>query len=162
LKLGDNTNATSSHLERQVLLCAGEDSNELMHALPTDSLEIQLTHEYRCYRFWRCRSRTDKNRSFALVWTGIGTGCIEPLLCEVLSENTPVEQIVLVGTAGQLASFDHQSPAARPTLMSRALLGPSALSALGAHGVLEPTLSVDAQTGTIFLDSARFNYINPR
>lgn len=53
-------------------------------------------HEYRCYRFW-------KYPSFTLIWTGIGTGCLEPLMFEIL-EPRIVRRIVLIGTAGAISN----------------------------------------------------------
>jgi purine-nucleoside phosphorylase len=39
---------------------------------------------------------------FTLIWTGIGTGCLEPLLYEILSADQLVKRIFLIGTAGAL------------------------------------------------------------
>lgn len=148
--LGDNTQAPPDVLARQVILCAGEDQEELLRALALHPVNVQSTHAYRCYHFWRCTSRFESRRSFVLIWTGIGTGCIEPLLREILFDGSPVEQIVLVGTAGQLRDFNSQSLTVTPVLMSPAYVGPSALSALGERGPLTPTLAVEARLGTVF------------
>lgn len=50
-------------------------------------------HAYRCYEFFRAGD-------VSFIWTGIGTGCLEPLLCEVIGE---IERIILVGTAGAIS-----------------------------------------------------------
>jgi Phosphorylase superfamily len=91
-------------LHEKMVLCCGEDRTELLLALPpTES--PRAFHEYRCYTFWRFES-------FTLVWSGIGTGCLEPLLYELLvkppnsSRQQPqsrIQQIVLIGTAGAIS-----------------------------------------------------------
>jgi hypothetical protein len=52
-------------------------------------------HSYRCYAFFTVR-RT------SFIWTGIGTGCLEPLLCEIFSE-PQISRIILIGTAGSIS-----------------------------------------------------------
>ena len=92
-----NTGVADFLLQKNAILCCGEDANQLLTALRTvtDSRH-QLYHEYRCYRFW-------KFPNFTLIWTGIGTGCLEPLLFELLEPNI-VQRIVLIGTAGAIST----------------------------------------------------------
>jgi len=113
--LGPNTQAPPSVLHQRCIYCAGEDRRELLQALEragpphahealntqpaseqrtgTGSAPISHWH-YRSYEFWRFQD-------FCLILSGIGTGCLEPLLFEVLRANI-VRKIVLVGTAGSM------------------------------------------------------------
>jgi hypothetical protein len=52
-------------------------------------------HRYRCYAFL-------ETQCVSFIWTGIGTGCIEPLICELRDEPC-LSRIILVGTAGSVA-----------------------------------------------------------
>jgi Phosphorylase superfamily len=116
-----NTRVDDSLLHERLVLCCGEDPTELMLALP--SVEApHAYHEYRCYRFWRFES-------FTLAWSGIGTGCLEPLLYEilVLQPNPAIREIVLVGTAGALPS-QRSVVHGRAYLIDKAYLGGSALT----------------------------------
>ena len=99
-----NTRVDDTILQDKMVLCCGEDTTELLLALPTADAP-QAYHEYRCYKFWRFRH-------FTLAWSGIGTGCLEPLLYEILAEpnqrsikqSPKIRQIILVGSAG---AFSH-------------------------------------------------------
>jgi uridine phosphorylase len=94
--LRPNTGVKDSVLSSNILLCCGEDYGELITALTSTDLEPpREKFFYRCYRFV-------KFDRFTLVWTGIGSGCLEPLLYEVLADG-PIERIVLIGTAGALS-----------------------------------------------------------
>jgi hypothetical protein len=72
-----NTAVKNEVLQENLLLCCGEDTTELLLALPEVGPPL-LYHVYRCYRFWRFDG-------FTLVWTGIGTGCLEPLMFELFA-----------------------------------------------------------------------------
>ncbi len=95
MSIGPNTNANVEILSEKIILCCGEDSAELLTALP-DSINLNncTYHEYRCYKFW-------KFADFTLIWTGIGTGCLEPLLWEIFIPQI-IRKIILIGTAGKL------------------------------------------------------------
>jgi hypothetical protein len=100
-QLRPNTALPDGFLASNVILCCGEDARELMQAVSTILSEPPLrVHAYRCYQFW------DYNE-FTLVLTGIGTGCLEPLLWEILDRKTLNDSVpsrlVLIGTAGCLA-----------------------------------------------------------
>lgn len=116
--LGPNTAADPALLRPRVILCAGEDAAELArcfpHAFPAPP---DTTFEYRCYRFWRFAGTT-------VVWTGIGTGCLEPLLWELLSPGV-VEDILLVGTAGRLPGS--RVPLGQPCYVTEVYSGGTAL-----------------------------------
>lgn len=75
-----------------VLICAGEDESEFIDAATRSLGRLQPLHAYRCYRFWSAGD-------ILLAWTGIGTGCIEPLLMELALAGKP-RRIALMGTAG--------------------------------------------------------------
>jgi hypothetical protein len=80
------------------MLVAGEDRTELLKAIAGTSGQRPLRHhEFRCYEFWRYPE-------FTVGLCGIGTGCLEPLLHEILSAPSPVHTIILAGTAGVLQS----------------------------------------------------------
>lgn len=90
-----NTGINETLLSAKIVLCCGEDAQELLAALRATGLDTgKAYHDFRCYRFW-------KFDAFTLVWTGIGTGCLEPLLYELLAYSQ-VKEIVLIGTAGGL------------------------------------------------------------
>ena len=90
--LGPNTNASLELLQPHCILCCGEDVSHFLQLLPT----IQMYHEYRGYRFWRLPG-------FTLVLSGMGTGCLEPLMWE-LTRPKVIRQVMLIGTAGKMAS----------------------------------------------------------
>jgi Phosphorylase superfamily len=122
-----NTRVDDSLLLEKVLLCCGEDPTELLLALPAIQRPIAY-HEYRCYKFWRFEP-------FTLVWSGIGTGCLEPLLYELLvaGPNSSriqapprIHEIVLIGTAGGLLS-EGRCEIGEAYLIDKAYLGGSAL-----------------------------------
>jgi hypothetical protein len=93
--LGPNTGADAALLRPAMLACAGEDANELARCFDgTFAAPPDAFFEYRCYRFWRFADAT-------VVWTGIGTGCLEPMLWEVLAPGV-VRDVILFGTAGRL------------------------------------------------------------
>jgi uridine phosphorylase len=116
-----NTRVGDSLLHEKLVLCCGEDPTELMLALPSAETP-HACHEYRCFRFWRFES-------FTLAWSGIGTGCLEPLLYEtlVVEPNPAIREIVLVGTAGALPS-QRRIVHGRAYLIDEAYLGGSALT----------------------------------
>lgn len=91
-----NTNVPNEYFDAaDWILCAGEDKDEMRSALRIVYPKGCLGHhEYRCYGFWRYDD-------FTLVWTGIGTGSLEPLMWEVLTTGR-IRRFVLVGTAGAL------------------------------------------------------------
>lgn len=97
LELRPNTGVPTQFLSPDLILCAGEDPEELMHAaktvLETDPI---AHHHYRCFHFWPF-----PNHSLTLALTGIGSGCLEPLIWEMVESNV-VRRIVLIGTAGYL------------------------------------------------------------
>jgi len=90
-----NTGVSDALLSEKVIICCGEDATELLWALRSVRTRAETAyHEYRCYRFW-------KFEEFTLVWSGIGTGCIEPLLFELI-DGFPLRQVVLIGTCGAI------------------------------------------------------------
>jgi len=97
MRMRPNTMVPDEFLDERVLLCAGEDAPEFLGALESHGLMPRAEHNYRCYRFW-------KLPNFTAIWTGIGSGCVEPLLWETLEPGTPIRSIVLVGTAGLIGN----------------------------------------------------------
>lgn len=93
--IGPNTCIDAELLAGDVILCCGEDPQELLgclrRACDTDGA---VPHAYRGYGCLRLKS-------FSVVWGGIGTGALEPLLWE-LFQSGRVRRIVLIGTAGVL------------------------------------------------------------
>src|SRR6202035_4323689 len=95
VSLGPNTNAPVELLSSQCVLCVGEDRRTLLDAALDAGLDMKGPHfGYRCYEFWNCGG-------LLVVWSGIGTGSLEPLLWELFKPGT-IQQIVLVGTAGRM------------------------------------------------------------
>jgi hypothetical protein len=90
-----NTVVPDRFLSHDLILCAGEDPRELKRAAKlVISGEKPTHHSYRCFHFW-------KFERFTLALTGIGTGCLEPLIWEMV-ESGLVKRIVLIGTAGYI------------------------------------------------------------
>ena len=100
IKVRSNTGVPESFLHRDLLVCCGEDRREMLHAIQAVMPGDVPSYRYRCYEFWRYPS-------FTLVLTGIGTGCLEPLLWEVMDAKTlkdkAARRLVLFGTAGYLS-----------------------------------------------------------
>lgn len=92
-----NTMVPDKFLNEKMILSAGEDAPEFLSALKAAGLTPTEEHNYRCYRFWRFPG-------FSAMWTGIGSGCVEPMMWEILQGDTPIKAIVLVGTAGLIGN----------------------------------------------------------
>ena len=93
--LGPNTNITTALLHDRCILCAGEDRDEFLKALHACGIPRPARHvRYRSYEFWHFGQ-------CCAILSGIGTGCLEPLLWEIF-QPAIIRQIVLVGTAGTL------------------------------------------------------------
>ncbi len=90
-----NTQLPFNSLSADLILCCGEDLLELKRAVQTVFGRPRPLHSYRCYSFFKVDQTS-------FVWTGIGTGCIEPLLCEILNEPA-LRRLILVGTAGSVS-----------------------------------------------------------
>lgn len=134
--LGPNTNADSSLLHERVLLCCGEEPEEFSAAFQAAAPgPLQASYRYRCYQWWK----TDR---FTAVWSGIGTGCLEPLLWELLGQQV-VRRIVLIGTAGRLRESNCRL--GQPYLARPAWLSLTALDHLAPEG-LEPLLPSAMET----------------
>ena len=121
--LGPNTNASVELLQPRCIVCCGEDAGDLLHLLPT----IQMYHEYRSYRFWRLPG-------FTLVLSGMGTGCVEPLIWEMTRPKV-VRELVLIGTAGKMPGA--AAPLGEPHVIDRAYL---AGTGLDGENLVEPLL----------------------
>jgi hypothetical protein len=80
------------HAPPRVIVCAGEDQAELLAAAVLHLPSIRDAWSFRCYRFWYADD-------ILIAWTGIGTGCLEPLVFELCAAGHP-EKIALIGTAG--------------------------------------------------------------
>ena len=90
-----NTQLPFGALQRDVVLCCGEDLSELKRAIKTTFGAPRRVHSYRCYAFL-------ERRNISFIWTGMGSGCLEPLLCEIFDEPN-LKRIILVGTAGSVS-----------------------------------------------------------
>ncbi len=88
-----NTHLTADIFLPKLIICAGEDTHELQAAIRSATAEQpKLVLSYRSYTFWTVSD-------VLIAWTGIGTGCIEPLLKEYAKVGSP-ERITLIGTSG--------------------------------------------------------------
>lgn len=101
LKVRPNTGLPLSFMNENIVVCTGEDSRELMHAMSTVlPLHRWRYHEYRCYRAWAAEDLT-------IILSGIGSGCLEPLMFELLDRATlgarVPKRLVMIGTAGYLS-----------------------------------------------------------
>jgi purine-nucleoside phosphorylase len=98
LQVRPNTGLPQSFIQDDMIICTGEDPDELIHAmravLPGKRPRV---HRYRCYRAW-------KYQGFTVIISGIGTGCLEPLLWEILDHKSlgdrVAKRLVMIGSAG--------------------------------------------------------------
>lgn len=90
-----NTQLPAGALQGDAILCCGEDLREFKAAIASVFGRLRKIHAYRCYAFFQ-RGRQN------FIWTGIGSGCLEPLLCEIADEPR-LRRIILVGTAGAVS-----------------------------------------------------------
>jgi hypothetical protein len=125
-----NTGVDNAILHANILLCCGEDVSELLEAARKSGVgPVVAEHRYRCYHFWRFAN-------FTLIWTGIGTGCLEPLLYEILVD-TPVEAICLIGTAGMCRNRDGLIKG-EPYYIAEARTWAAAVRPIEYNGALRP------------------------
>src|SRR5262249_50031092 len=109
-------------------------------------------HRYRCYAFFDFDD-------FTLIWTGIGTGCLEPLLFEILREDldgSRVSRIVLIGTAGLLPEATLEL--GRAHLINEAYAASTALDEARLRMPLRPSFLAPAGTPTAACVSSDFYY----
>ncbi len=97
LKIRPNTGVPDRYLSSDLILCSGEDARELSKSAQEVVPGEKAAHyHYRCFHFW-------KYSKFTLALTGIGTGCLEPLIWEMV-ESGIVRRIILIGTAGYIGT----------------------------------------------------------
>jgi len=101
LKVRPNTGLPESFFQPNMIVCTGEDPAELIHAMRTVLHgKRPRVHQYRCYRAWKYQGLT-------VIISGIGTGCLEPLMFELLDDKTlgdkVPQRLAMIGTAGYLA-----------------------------------------------------------
>jgi hypothetical protein len=152
--LGPNTNAPQEVLSESVVLCCGEDEQELLAAVAAWGGATPLqTHRYRSYGFWRFRD-------FTAVLTGMGTRCIEPLLWEVLRVRA-VRRVALIGTAGRFAGSEVVAPSAY--VVRDAILAGTALDQMVRSSSFAPRWSLPDGCPTASSVSTDFFYgFSPR
>lgn len=90
-----NTQIRPGLLKESLVLCCGEDLHEFVLAISAAFGRPRRLHAYRCYAVLELKQ-------VSFIWTGIGSGCLEPLLCEIFDEPA-LRRIILVGTAGAVA-----------------------------------------------------------
>jgi hypothetical protein len=100
LRVRPNTGLPAEFMQRDMIICSGEDPGELKEAIASVfGRRRRRVHEYRNYRAWRF---TDP--PITIILSGIGTGCLEPLLFEILDKSHLGPQVprrlVMIGTAG--------------------------------------------------------------
>jgi len=140
--IGPNSGASSEIISKNVILCCGEDASELLAAVNSFIPEQVIKyHEYRCYKFW-------KFSEFTLAWTGIGTGCLEPLLWEVLKTQI-VKKIIIIGTAGQFPNS--KTHIGEVYVIDQAYLAATAVDELNIDHPLRPCFQASdaCETATI-------------
>lgn len=101
LKVRPNCGLPEDFFQENMIVCTGEDPDELKRAikavLPGKRPRF---HQYRCYKAWKFSGVT-------IVISGIGSGCLEPLLFELLDYKTlgdkAPKRLAMIGTAGYLA-----------------------------------------------------------
>ncbi len=154
-----NTNVPDSYLMKKMLLCAGEDPAEVLQTVELLVGERPFReHSFRCYRFWQFST-------FTLAWTGIGTGCVEPLLHEILDDSSVIEEMILIGTAGNIGGNENEL--GQPYVLRQAFLGPTAYLALQegeglvlehGEGPWQPSWQVDGRSKAIISTDLFYDY----
>lgn len=103
LKVRPNTGLPADFIQDHMVVCTGEHPDELVEAiLSAFPGRRPKYHAYRCYRAWKF-----SKPAITVVLSGIGTGCLEPLMFELLDhqhlgDRVP-KRLVMIGTAGYLA-----------------------------------------------------------
>lgn len=96
-----NTGLPDRFIQDDFAICAGEDEADLVAAMPAAiPSEWSEINRHRCYVVaWRY-----EEPGLTVMLSGIGTGCIEPLIYEVLDPewlgDRVAKRLVMVGTAG--------------------------------------------------------------
>lgn len=94
--------------QENMIVCTGEDPGELVKAMrmALPGKRPVRTHQYRCYRAWKYT-----NPDVTVVISGIGSGCMEPLIFELLDKKTLGDRVpkklVMIGTAGYISDHGH-------------------------------------------------------
>ncbi|RUT00781.1 hypothetical protein DSM106972_071900 [Dulcicalothrix desertica PCC 7102] len=150
--IAPNTKITPEYIDKNIILCCGEDANELIDSFKNLSFEGTKVHEYRCYQFW-------KYLNFSLIWTGIGTGTLEPLIWEILFNPTiksKVNKIILIGTAGKLPNSSKKL--GDVYIIDQAYLGATAVDDDSIKQPLTPNFLVKCDFSTASIVSTDFFY----
>jgi hypothetical protein len=148
--LGPNTNAPQELLSKRCVLVVGEDRRDVVALLGSPG---ETSHSFRNYEFW-------KQADFTLVLSGIGTGCVEPLMWELLRAKV-IEEIILIGTAGKMPGAS--IPIGQPCAISDAFLGGTGLDQEGVSEPLKPRWELPAGIPTASSVSTDFFYgFSPR
>ena len=154
-----NSQVPDAFISPAVLLCCGEDRDELEQVMEKATAEKPVaTHQYRCYLFYMYPR-------FTLIWTGIGTGCLEPLIFEITDKGL-VEGIVLIGTAGYIGKdrsrlgkvylLNKATPAASGVQLSNDIPLEPRFPGVGTLGLpTAPIVSTDNYYGFSARDDAR-------
>jgi hypothetical protein len=132
-------------LKRDAILCCGEDLQEFKASIRAVFGSPRMVHSYRCYAFMQAGSKS-------FIWTGIGSGCVEPLLCEIHDE-AQLKRIVLVGTAGSVSR--------RAQLGIAAAIGEARVACAGIspkRNVLRPNWQLSRSTPTQRIVSTDYYY----
>jgi hypothetical protein len=143
--LGPNTAAHTDFLAPAAIVCAGEDPSELQRTFDAGDADV---FEYRCYRFWRFVQTT-------VIWTGMGTGCLEPLLWEILSPGV-IKKLLLVGSAGRLPNS--RAPIGEARIITEAYAGGTSLDAESADQPIRPRFALPAKCPPTSIVSTDFYY----
>jgi hypothetical protein len=93
-----------------MVVCTGEDPEELTHAIRTVIPGSQPQyHHYRCYHAWKFG-----HPDLTVILSGIGSGCLEPLLFEILDYESlgdkTAKRLVMIGTAGRVPDIGVEQP----------------------------------------------------
>jgi hypothetical protein len=106
-KVRPNCAIPESFFQDNMIVCTGEDPDELRRAMQAVFPgKRPRFHQYRCYKAWKF---SDPN--ITVVISGIGSGCLEPLLYELLDKDAlgsrVPKRLVMIGTAGYIAKDGH-------------------------------------------------------
>ncbi len=144
-----NTMLDRSLLSEKVIVCCGEDENQMIAALTgAGAGEPRKVSSFRCYKV---RKYTD----YTVILAGIGTGSLEPLLHELLSFKIATK-LVLVGTAGRLSGSS--LPLGDVFIIKEAWLAGTALDREVKGGPLTPNFPLVLHSQSASIVSTDFYY----
>lgn len=148
VRIGPNTDAPRALLSDDYILLAGEEPCMADGYLTRIFGHSLAEHSFRGYSF-------QKRPRLTTLFSGMGTGCIEPLIWE-LAHAQPIRRIILVGTAGTMPAC--RLPPGTPYAIAAARGVGTGLQAIGLAQSFVPRWHFPANIPTASTVSTEFYY----